>query len=295
MKFVIYAPLYDENSGGAIVLYKLYETLVKLGFLAYIAPFRDGLGVPMNIIGRLRSHQQKWKIKHEYIKKTPHLVRINSADSIGDDYVVVYPEVVDGNPLRARNVVRWLLHRPGFHTGRVSFGESDLVFFYDKQFDDPMYNKLPSNHLRVIENHSAIYFKKNHFKRSGSCYMVRKGAGRSLDCHPVGAELLDGRSHQYIAEAFNRYEYFYSYDLYSMYSRFAAICGCKSVVVPIQGVSIEEWYPDKTNWNGVAYGVEDLPRAMQTVDILIDSLGAIERENARSVENFVKTCISYFN
>jgi hypothetical protein len=35
-----------------------------------------------------------------------------------------FKEQVFGNPLNAKNIVRWMLHTPGFHTGKKYYGSN---------------------------------------------------------------------------------------------------------------------------------------------------------------------------
>ena len=49
-----------------------------------------------------------------------------------------------------------------------------------------------------------------------------------------------------------------------MYSRYAALCGCIPIVVPIEGVSKQEWHPEKELRYGIAYGSGDVEWALQT-------------------------------
>ena len=51
-------------------------------------------------------------------------------------FIVLYPEIVDGNPLQAQFVVRWLLHRPNFFIKDTRFSENEMVFFYQNAFGE---------------------------------------------------------------------------------------------------------------------------------------------------------------
>ena len=112
-----------------------------------------------------------------------------------DGAIVVYPEVVSGNPLGGDRVVRWLLNKPGFFFPNIRYGRDDAFFFFMAAFNDPAINPNPDNLLRVMYLHPA-YRRTNEGAREGACYIVRKGAGRPLDRHPPGAVAIDSMSHE---------------------------------------------------------------------------------------------------
>jgi hypothetical protein len=297
MQFVVCAPPYDENSGGALVLYKLYSLLREIGEEVFFHPFVRPDLVERYFHGsrvdpRIAYYRYRQRLYYNFMATS--FLRFADIRDLGNP-VVIYPEVVEGNPLGARRVVRWLLHQPGYHTNVVSYGPEDFFFFFDKQFDNPSLNKNPDNHLKVAENFSNIYVRRNFGARAGSCFLVRKGGNRELDYHPTGSERLDGKSHNEMADAFNRYEFFFSYDLYTMYSRFAAICGCKSIVVPRTGLSIDEWHDDPSNRYGLAYGMDDLPRADASRPALMKVMAESENASRLSVISFVKKCHQRFD
>lgn len=45
-----------------------------------------------------------------------------------DSWAVVYPEIVAKNPMKAKNVIRWFLHYPGFHTGKINYAKRRVIF-----------------------------------------------------------------------------------------------------------------------------------------------------------------------
>ena len=208
--------------------------------------------------------------------------------------IVVYPEVVDGNPLGATNVVRWFLNRPGRITGRVRFGTDELYFLYQRAFDDPDFNSEPDNLLAVRWYRRDLYHQWNFGDRSGTCYMLRKGRTRAAEDDTRNALVLDGRTHTEIASAFNQCKCFVSYDPYTMYSRYAALCGCTSIVVPMEGVPKEQWRPEKELRYGIAYGFGDIEWALETRTDLLRTIEQEEETQAQGVSAFVAKTQAFF-
>jgi hypothetical protein len=109
-KFVIAAPEYTEVHGGVVALHRLCDRLNAIGYEAYLEP-----------TGPSSDTRPGW---------TTPLRRGRSFN----DSVVIYPEVVSGNPFSAPRVVRWLLNRPGWFTGeRMEESSEDLVVAFDHQ------------------------------------------------------------------------------------------------------------------------------------------------------------------
>ena len=115
----IYTPGYDENSGGRIALHRLCHLLNQTqDFDAYLVPRKlekIRISSIRNIIGSciqyVRLEYERYfnfKVNHDW--NTP-IKRLRFVDD--KDAIVVYPEITFGNPLQAKNVVRWLLHQPG--------------------------------------------------------------------------------------------------------------------------------------------------------------------------------------
>ena len=136
-----------------------------------------------------------------------------------------------------------------------------------------------------------IYRNENRPDRKGVAYIVRKGfeKERLPQTETPDAIRIDGMSHAEINEIFNQVDTFISYDEATMYSQFAAICGCDSIIVP-------GWFPDQETWiashplaaNGVAYGFENIEHARATRHKVIDMMDEKERESEESAKNFIR-------
>lgn len=75
-----------------------------------------------------------------------------------------------------------------------------------------------------------------------------------------------------------------------MYSQFAAIAGCTSVVVPGLFASREDWVANHPNGRyGVAYGTSpaELDHARRTRPLLLEDMQSREADSIDTVRNFV--------
>jgi hypothetical protein len=296
MKFIIVAPGYDDNGGGIVVLHQLCDKLNQLGYEAYLWPFfKPALDFtnPIKAIYLFFRYFRK-NIKYGF-KKNPKLNTPTASYQDLEDAVIVYPEVIVGNPLKAQNVVRWLLHKPGFNNGgKIDFGVNDLFFYYSKAFDDSRYNSHPDNKLHIISQRSDVYNITNHDMRHGTCYLLRKGYKREVVHDITDSRLIDGLSHRDTAQVFNQVKYCISYDTYTMYNVYAAMCGCIPIVIPEKGITKEQWQPNEENGYGIAYGFDDIDYAVKTRPLLLKHIKKQEEESNDSVMLFVEKCKTYF-
>ena len=295
LKFIVFAGSFNENIGGVIALHRLCDLLNREGLEAYLWPERRPAfdrSRPVRSLWLLFKHYRRRR-NRAYATWPAFRTPVASASDL-PGAIVIYPETIDGNPLHAQNVVRWLLHKPGFHTGRVQYGPDDRYFFYQQAFNDPALNPDVDNLLKTVYVRDDIYRQVNFGERHGTCYIMRKGRGRRIVHDLQDSVLVDDLSHTELAAVFNRVKMCVSYDPYTMYSSFAAMCGCLSVVVPEEGVLKEDWYPDPEDRYGMAYGFDELAHAEQTRHLVLPRLKAQERSANESVRSFVAKCARYF-
>lgn len=350
-KFILFAPDFDYDSGGAIVLHKLCHLINEIGREAYLFPLFDthpinilnfestleqlnkelfhfSVGSTVNIENepahpadppKELSFKERFQLARKILfppkeiqaieplptvfnpnrhslKSNPSFntpcLDIRSAHEIADnnEYVVIYPEVVMGNPLKAKNVVRWFLHDPGFHTNIVQYGSGELYFRFGSitnPFIPPIDSKISTLPLTVLHFPLEIYNLEDSAEiRHGSAYCLRKGKNKPIQHDLNDSILIDGLSHYEIAAIFKRVKRFFSYDTKTAYSYFATLCGCESIVIPDEGVSKEEWIPDPAVRVGLSYGLTD-----QIIEIVpIDTLNFLIGEENKSIES-IKNCL----
>ena len=295
LHFTIYAPPFNEYVGGIVVLYQLAWILNRLGWRAVIWPqMRPSLARvnSLSVLTELLKYPYRhWRYAASY--ESPYSLDLTRR-WLPADSIVVYPEIVSGNPLAARRVCRWLLNAPGAVKGNaIRPAKDDLFFHYHDVYlpSDEIYRD--STELRVVIP-NPIYRQTNYGERRGICYLLRKGRDRIDHSHPPDAILVDPLSHAEKARIFNQCELFLSYDDRTMYSAYAAMCGCRSVVIPRPGVAIDEWDPSGTARLGVAYGLVDQQRGLESVPQLFHLLEKWTEESSESVAKFVVRCQKHF-
>lgn len=297
MKYYIYAPSYNENSGGCVVLHRLCHLINEVsGCEAYLVPrvperlsitsIHDFLTDAWGIFRWLLMgafFKSRFKVNPSW--KTPIKLKCEIRDM--DYAVVIYPEITYGNPLNAKNVVRWFLHQPGHFSKKISFGVNELHYKFNSGIKD-FYHSLSTlspEELKVIYYPLEYYNMEGATNSDGCCHLVRKGKNKK-ECHPDGSRSIDGLDHKQISDIFKNTKRFISYDDYTAYSIFAVLCGCESIVVPGEGISKEQWYPNPVDRYGIAYGFsnEELILANKTRSRVLEHILA---EHQRSFENVI--------
>ena len=296
LQFVICAPRYRSNSGGAIVTHKLCDILNALGYKSGLWPLWKPRSVIPSSIGealRTTAYFGSKVIRAGYSRNP--LYETPLAKSIDlDKSIVVYPEIVSGNPLRVSRYVRWLLHEPGFHEGTFNHAVGDLYFCYQAAFNKNCDGMTYGGLLTIADTLLDIYCKVNTGERSKVCYMIRKGADRKDLPNLDNLWVVDGYDHHDLASAFNECKICYFYDPYTTYAAYAAACGCIPVIVPMPGVTKKEWVPEEDGSYGLAYGEHDIQYAIETHELLLDKLRAVALRNHESAQSFVAVVKKHF-
>jgi len=310
-KFVVVSPPYHPSNGGATVLYYLCKLLNDQGHEAKLFLWFHIDDDTVNTVFILRmfkyytirmivlfvdflSYRKNIVKSYKLVgyKKSPIKVSIKLTPFINKHTIVIYPEVINGNPLNSSNVVRWLLHKPGFHTGSFNFSKNELFFCYSEIFNDESLNP-DKNKLTIPYIKHSIYKQTNFKVRKGKCYIVRKGRKRFDLPGIFDGPVIDTLQDKEIADIFNQCEYCVSYDKDTLYTYYAVMCGCIPIIVPIKGKEREEDLP-RIHGHARGFDPDEIEFAIKTRGILKMQLKEMEAENTEQVQKFVFICMKTF-
>lgn len=211
---------------------------------------------------------------------------------VGKNTIVIYPEIVYGNLLKAKKVVRWLLYYNKYGNDEKAYGKKDLFFCYNIKFND--WNLNPKGRrLHTVSMDLDLYKQTNFMERKGCCYIIRKGKNRDDLPDNFDGPIIDGMTEREIVRTFNNYKYCISYDTHTFYVKIAALCGCIPIVIPEKGKSRRDYVEDGY---GVAYGMNEseIEYAIQTREKLCDRIRDDMQENKRSIKYLLDVCDKYF-
>jgi len=216
---------------------------------------------------------------------------------IDEDAIVIYCEGTSGNPLNAKNIVRWILSEIGqnvSHDVINTWNKTDLVYYFNSEIK---FEKNPERIGKGYKFLNCIYInpiieKYNFNEREGTCYTIRKGRlihknNFHIDHAENLFELLGDHSLCECVDFFNKFKFFKCYDPLSFYVIVSALCGCIPIVHKIEGLSKQDWIrttsayqytKDKglDNLYGIAYGEEDLQYAIDTIHLVREQWNDIQ-------------------
>lgn len=199
------------------MLYKPYSI-----FTPPFDPTSGGIRVMWGLYGHLLAKGQ--------------IVHVN-AKYEDDDFIAIYPEIAQGNPLGAKTVVRYILNKPGvmggtnqlgqYQAGPTEFEPTDIKYYFSRLFGE-----TDAGHYMFLPILNTHLFKDLGKTRNKTAYFV--GKGEDTGKHPANAILIDRRlaaDQGQLAELLNECEVLYSYDPVSAMTELARLCGCRIVMI----------------------------------------------------------------
>lgn len=319
LTYIIDTPPYDKNVGGICALHYLAHVLGQLSKnRVYLTTGITNSRWGGNGIDRdspffldddqsIGSKSYKWLttlklyvIFATFRRKINRLQRRLFPDLLWrhfdkDRTVVVYGETIRGNPLKAVHVVRWIMNTPGVCGGDGVYELTDHIFQYHPWFEVSKCYEVKGLLTAIdLEFQLRTYQNKNLPNRKGGAYLVRKGRDKRHDQHPadfVHADpLLERMTDQEAADFFNSIETFISYDDMTWISVQAALCGCKSIIIPGEGDRSLDNLKKVNRIQGVAYGFDDAEWAQSTAHLLRSHFEALNGENLSTIKAFYEYC-----
>jgi hypothetical protein len=319
LTFIIYAYPYNKNVGGICALHYLAHELVRLnqGDVYLTTGFTNsrwnGIGIDRDLPFFLEGDQsffsrfyqwlttlKKYVIFATFRRKITRLQERIFPNLLWRHFdkkntVVIYAEIVRGNPLNGAHVVRWVMNTPGICGGDGVYDLSDHIFQYHPWY--PVDEKYQVRGLLTaidLNYQLKTYQNQNLPERKAGAYLVRKGGDKKHNQHPANFihadPLLEKMTDQEAADFFNGIETFISYDDMTFISVQAALCGCKSIIIPGVGDRSEENLKKVNPINGVAYGFDDQEWLQGTTHLLRPDFEAINAENLATIQGFYEYC-----
>lgn len=201
-RYVIFAPLYRHNSAGIRVMFELQKWLILAGYDAIV------------------------------IAGTKDYAISQFADDI-----VIYPEVVPGNPLKTKRVVRYILNAPGKLGGTKKYAQHELLVAYSAALA-----QYAGGNVLQTPSIESIFYRDDRVKTTNAVYV---GKGQDLQLHPKDCVHITGSfpaTRFEVAEFMRSVKTLYTYDSFSVIAHEAMLCGCEVKLIDKNGTI--DTFPD---------------------------------------------------
>lgn len=223
--YYIFAPPWIRYSAGVRALYLLCHTLNRLGFEAYITH---------RAYDRLTYHCTPSELK------APMLENHHAQEHYrtGRTPILLYPEIISGNPLQAPVVARWVMNFPGLLGGDKTYDSDELCFGYSQELAAAAGHPNRVLHMPTVDTR-VFYPSDESQPRKGGCFFACKYqsfyGGELLPitdgCVEITRGQPDSLTPAQVADLLRRSEVFYTYENTALAIE-AVLCGCPAVLLP---------------------------------------------------------------
>ena len=291
INFIVYSPFpeYISHIGGATVPHTLAHNLSKAGENVYLWSNNTNPKYNVTCI--------PWGSDITYDPQNTVVIFIAGAGEHTWEHYV--PEVLKTSP----NIVRWLVN------DQVKLYPEENKFYTFHKYWRVLNGQKIDGDLSVIEIDHDLFYDRGE-ERKGTCYQIKGNldteAERAIHkpedfcIDPLLQGLPSSEKMKFLADTFNKYEYFINYTPFSFASNLASLCGCKSIIIPKQEYGGEPF--NKEKWlneiyfakPGIAVGLEDLPRLEREMDQILPSIKHYEEViQPNQTNQFIEDCYQW--
>lgn len=218
-----------------------------------------------------------------------------SENNLNFDYnpeeTIIFPSFNWKNNTQIKNVARWALYHIE-HEQTTNIDESDEIYNFGT-FNIPTNKEI--RRLTVYDYQPEVFYNKN-LKRNGKyCHILLKNNPHFVH-EMIGYfnsyNLDDYKSkgcYVYLAEKFNEFEYFLTFDDKTFLTTAAAMCGCKSIILKNNLISPIEYRNNNPIQSfGVAYGIDDLDWAEKTIEFVPKHIDYLNNQDQKTIDDFIE-------
>jgi hypothetical protein len=267
--YIIYALNYSRQSAGIYCLYKLCHDLNSAGETCFMT----------------------WTNYSPPDLYTPVISTRKARKLAKNGYVVIYPEIISGNPLCAKHVVRWILNKPGVLGGDLLFSNKDIIFIYANAFARSLSN-LITGKLFLPTIDETIFYDDNRTptERSLVCYYI--GKSKWIDGYFSKTEAFEitrtSPKRSELGKLFRASRVLYCFDNTTILVYEAIMCGCPVVLIPDGTQTLEDYQNSELGMNGINWGI--IPEQAVTPDTHAFKIhyASVKKEYYKQLDVFIK-------
>jgi hypothetical protein len=274
--YIVMAPAYNHISAGIRALHTLCSELNLCGRTAHLIFYRFKAG---GVDFYTPEDNSEYCELHAHIPRLPATADIGRFRALIDEGIVVYPEVVQANPLNAPRVVRYVLNHPTANGYPMLEGECDFIVSFNSQ-----YHQSPHS-IAGLFIEEPIFNDRDTLPaldRRMDCTYVGKGADFG-PCFRIPGSVSIERGHpsdkEGLAIMLRNTRYFFTWDVNSQTNADAVLCGA-IVVVP-------RWTPFSSSSFDTDFG--PLPYAESSNENDILKIARVSENYESKRRNFIDT------
>lgn len=285
--FYVYAPLYRKNSNGVRMLYTLSEMIRQCGYDSKVICYEDERA-DYDVL-------TPTQYKHHTLKLTSEF----SCYQLGEQDIVIYSDTISDNPLNAKNVVRYLLNRPTYITGKgIDYGDRDYPVSYSLGID-------PNLPQLFILNDDREYFYPRDFTEKESIVCIYYGKIIDKEIHDPAITALIKTFDRTVTitrefpatkielgDLLRRARLLISLDPISNITYEATLCGTPALIVN----DVFDFSSQKFNitLHGIFSNASGYDKAIKNINFSFSQYQVVLEDNGKNVRLFVDEVIEHF-